>query len=382
MSSTVLSQLQRYLMIFGVLLAFSLLASAQVGLVHVTACGPQSFPATTCVIPPTESGNIIVAAWTSENGGGGTTIASIADNAGNRYQEAAGARATDTGANTMADIWYAQNSVAGATVITITPNPSGTSGTAVIWEFSGLEPFSPLDQTAVLNSQSATTTPLGASVVTKSAAEVVVSLVNSAGTVTGIDSGSSFTSDSAAGDEGGAHFIASSTGTYAPQWTTSTSGTFCSSTVSFKSASSGAGACDLNQDGVVNVVDVQLATNMDLSMLACPTSLDGGVCGSALVQQIVNAALGQGCSVTVSHSVSLTWTASTSPNIAGYNVFRSTASGSGYVQINTGLVTTPSYTDTNVAEGETYYYVTTAVDTSNNQSGYSNQAQATVPTDI
>ena len=382
MSSIVFERVQRYVTVTAGLLSLSILACAQVSLVHVTSCGPQTFPATTCAIPSTGSGNIIVAAWTSGNGGGGTTIASIADNAGNRYQEAAGARATDTGANIMADIWYAQNSVAGATVITITPSPSGTSGTAVIWEFSGLEPFSPLDQTSVLNSQSATTTPLGASVVTTSPAEVVVSLVNSAGTVTGIESGSSFASDSAAGGEGGAHFTASSTGSYAPQWTTSTSGTFCSSTVSFKAARSVGGACDLNQDGLVNVVDVQLATNMDLSMLACPSSLDGGVCGSALVQQIVNAALGQGCSVTVSHSVSLTWTASTSPNIAGYNVFRSTTSGSGYVQINTGLVTTPSYTDTNVAEGEAYYYVTTAVDTSNDQSGYSNQAQATVPTDI
>jgi fibronectin type 3 domain-containing protein len=106
------------------------------------------------------------------------------------------------------------------------------------------------------------------------------------------------------------------------------------------------------------------------------------VCGSALVQQIVNAALGQGCSAAISHSVSLTWTASVSPNISGYNVFRSTTSGTGYVQINTGLVTTTSYTDSNVTAGQTYYYVTTAVDTSNNQSGYSNQAQATVPTDI
>lgn len=323
-----------------------------------------------------------MAAWTSGNGGGGTAIASITDNAGNLYQEAAGARATDTGANTMADIWYAQNSVAGAAVITITPSPSGTSGTAVIWEFSGIEPFTPLDQTAVLNSQSATTTPLGAAVVTTSPAEVVVSLVNSSGAVTGIKSGNSFSSDSVAGGEGGVHFIASSTGSYAPQWTTSTSGTFCSSTVSFRAASSGSSACDLNQDGVVNVVDVQLATNMDLGMLACPGSLNGGVCGSALVQQIVNAALGQGCSATISHSVSLTWTASTSPNIAGYNVLRSTTSGSGFVQINTGLVTTTTYADTNVTAGQTYYYVTTAVDTSNNQSGYSNQAQATVPTDI
>jgi hypothetical protein len=373
--------LRSALLIFG-LLSSSLFTWAQISLVHVTSCGPQTFPATTCSIPSTGNGNLLVAAWTSENGGGGTTIASVTDSAGNVYKEAGGARAADTAANTMADIWYAENSMGGATVVTITPSPSGTAGTAVIWEFLGVEPYSPLDQTAVLNSQSATTTPLGASVVTTSPAEVIVSVANAQGTITSINSGNSFSSDSAAGGEGWAHFIATSKGTYAPQWTTSTSGTYCSSTVSFVAANTGGGACDLNQDGVVNVVDVQLATNMDLGLIPCPADLDGGVCSSALVQQIVNAALGQGCSATVSHSVSLTWTASSSPSIAGYNVYRSTTPGGPYTLLNSALVTTTSYTDNSVAAGETYYYVTTAVNTSNDQSAYSNQAQATVPTTI
>ena len=364
------------------LLSFSLVASAQINLVHATSCGPQSYPASTCTIPSTGSGNLLVAAWTSENGGGGTTIASVTDNVGNVYSEAGGARATDTTANTMTDIWYAQNSVRGATVITITPSPSGTSGTAMIWEFSGVEPFVPLDQTAVLNSQSATTTPLGASVVTTSPAEVVISVANVQGTVTGMKSGNSFTSDSVAGGEGWAHFIASSAGTYTAQWKTNTSGTYCSSTVSFKAASSGGSACDLNQDGAVNVIDVQLAVNIDIGSLSCPPDVDGGVCGSNLVQQVLAAALGEGCTATVSHSVSLTWTASNSPSIAGYNVYRSTTNGGSYTQINSSLVATTSYTDTNVTAGQTYYYVTTAVDTSNNQSAYSTQAQATVPTTI
>jgi len=271
--------------------------------------------------------------------------------------------------------------VAGATVVTITPSPSGTAGTAVIWEFSGVEPYSPLDQTAVLNSQSATTTPLGASVVTTSPAEVIISVANAQGTVTGINSGNSFSSDSTASGEGWAHFIASAVGTYAPQWTTNTSGTFCSSTVSFKAASTGGGACDLNQDGVVNVVDVQLAVNMDLGVLACPASLEGGVCGSALVQQIVNAVLGQGCSATISHSVSLTWTASTSAGVTSYNVFRSNTSGGPYTQLNTTTVAGTSYTDSSVSAGQKYYYVVTAVDGAS-QSANSNQAQATVPTDL
>jgi hypothetical protein len=375
----ILSRVPRNLIPIAGLMSFALLASAQISLVHATSCGSQTFPASTCTIPSTGTGNVLVAAWTSANGGGGTTITSVADNAGNVYTEAGSARATDTAADTMADIWYAENSVAGATVVTITPSPSGTAGTAVIWEFSGVARYAPLDQTAVLNSQSATKSPLGASVVTTSPTEVIVSVANVEGTVTGMKSGNSFSSDSSASGEGWAHFIASSIGTYAPQWTSSTSGTFCSSTVSFLAASSGGGACDLNQDGVVNIVDVQLAVNMDLGLIPCPADINGGVCGPTLVQQIVNAALGEACSATISHSVSLTWSASTSASIAGYNVYRSTTSGGPYTQLNTSLVTTTSYTDASVVAGQTYYYVTTAVNTSSEQSAYSNQAQATVP---
>jgi len=372
-------RLSRSSMLIVGLLCSCHFASAQISLVHVTSCGPQTFPAT-CAIPSTGSGNVLVAAWASNNGGGGTTIASVNDNVGNVYLEAGNARASDASANTMADIWYAKNSLAGATVVTITPSPSGTAGTALIWEFSGVDPNSPLDQTAVINSQAATTTPLGASVVTTSPAEVVISVANVQGTVTGINSGNPFTNDSTANGDGWAHFITASAGSYAPQWTKNTSGTFCSSTVSFKATSSGGGACDLNHDGVVNVVDVQLATNMDLNPTLCPANLDGGVCGQTLVQQIVNAALGEGCSATINYSVSLAWTASTSPNIAGYNVYRSTTSGGPYTQLNSSLVTTFPFIDSTVTAGQIYYYVATAVDTSNNQSAYSSPpAPATIP---
>jgi hypothetical protein len=380
MSSTSSIGVRRSLLLAAGLLSLSILTwGQQISMVHFTTCGPRSFPAP-CTIPSTGTGNVLVIGWAS--GGDGTTITSVSDNAGNIYQEAGSARAINTTANTMTDIWYAENSAPAATTLTITPSSSGITGTALIWEFSGVEPYSPLDQTAVLNSQEATTTPAGAPVATTSPAEVVVSIVNAAGGVNGLSSGNSFTSDSTAGGDGWAHYIATSAGSYAPSWTTGTSGTYCSSTISFKAASTGGGACDLNEDGVVNVVDVQLATNIDLGLIPCPIALDGGTCGPTLVQQIVSAALGQGCSATVSHSVSLNWTASTSPSIAGYNVYRSTVSGGTYTQINTSLVMTNSYTDTNVTAGQTYYYVTTAVDTSNNQSAYSNQAQATVPTNI
>jgi hypothetical protein len=81
-----------------------------------------------------------------------------------------------------------------------------------------------------------------------------------------------------------------------------------------------------------------------------------------------------------SEAVDLSWVASTSPNITGYNVFRGTTTGGPYSQINTGgLVASTTYTDATAAADTTYYYVTTAVNSSNEQSGYSNQVTVTVP---
>jgi hypothetical protein len=365
------------------LLYSCLFASAQISLVHVTPCGSTSpFPATTCSIPSTGSGNLLVVGWTSTTGTGASLLANVSDNVGNSYSEAGTARAVDANptTNDMGDVWYAKNSLPGATVLTITPDPTGTAGTVVIWEFSGADTTAPLEQTAVLDSQAATATPSGASV-TASSNELVISIANVQGRVTSIVPGNPFVSDSTVSGNGWAHLITSSAGSYSPQWN-STSGTYCSSTVSFVASLSGGGggACDLNNDGVVNVADVQLATNMDLGLLSCPADLDGGVCGSALVQQIVNAALGLGCSATISYSVSLTWTASASPNIAGYNVYRSTTSGGPYTQLNSSLVTTFPFIDSTVTAGQIYYYVATAVDTSNNQSAYSSPpAPATIP---
>jgi len=79
------------------------------------------------------------------------------------------------------------------------------------------------------------------------------------------------------------------------------------------------------------------------------------------------------------HSVALSWTASASSGVAGYNVYRSTTSGTGYSKINGSLVTPVSYTDSTVASSATYYYVTTAVDGSGNESAFSNEAAAAIP---
>ena len=222
-------------------------AWGQISLAHVTSCGPGAFPGTSCTIPATGSGHLIVVGWVGAGTNTATTIKSLTDNAGNTYMEAGAARSIDTGTSSVGDIWYAKNSSSGATSIIITPSATVTNGAAVIWEFSGVDVTAPLDQAAVLNSQAPTVTPSGAAVTTSAASEVVISLVAVAPVVTGIHSGNPFTNDSNLFSNGWAHFLTSSAGTYTAQWDQSPAGTYLASTASFSAAGSG-NACDVNHD--------------------------------------------------------------------------------------------------------------------------------------
>jgi fibronectin type 3 domain-containing protein len=65
--------------------------------------------------------------------------------------------------------------------------------------------------------------------------------------------------------------------------------------------------------------------------------------------------------------------------VTGYNVYRASQSGGSYMKLTSFLVTGTSYTDVTVQAGQTYYYVTTAVDSGGNESAYSNEATAVVP---
>ena len=86
---------------------------------------------------------------------------------------------------------------------------------------------------------------------------------------------------------------------------------------------------------------------------------------------------GTGVSV-VSHSVALSWTASTSA-VTGYNTFSGTTSGGPYTKLTTVPTAATAYTDTTVLAGRTYRYVVTAVDSANNESAYSGEITATIP---
>ena len=74
------------------------------------------------------------------------------------------------------------------------------------------------------------------------------------------------------------------------------------------------------------------------------------------------------------HTVSLTWNASSSTDVSGYNIYRApyTSTCGSFAKINPSLNAGTAYTDSNVTDGSSYCYAATTVDTSNNESGYSN----------
>ena len=81
----------------------------------------------------------------------------------------------------------------------------------------------------------------------------------------------------------------------------------------------------------------------------------------------------------IQHSAGLTWNASTS-TVSGYNVYRGTVSGGPYIKVNASLVAVLNYMDlTGVQSGATYFYVTTAIDSSGDESVNSNEVSTTVP---
>lgn len=81
---------------------------------------------------------------------------------------------------------------------------------------------------------------------------------------------------------------------------------------------------------------------------------------------------------TANHVVDLSWKASTSTDVAGYNVYRS-LDGATWKKINASLIASTLYGDSTVANSTTYYYAATAVDISGKESGKSSSIKAIVP---
>ena len=79
-----------------------------------------------------------------------------------------------------------------------------------------------------------------------------------------------------------------------------------------------------------------------------------------------------------SHSVTLSWAAG-SVGVSGYHAYYSTVSGGPFIRMTSGPLSVPSYKDSSVQSGQTYYYVVTTVDSFNRESPYSSEVTANVP---
>ncbi len=78
------------------------------------------------------------------------------------------------------------------------------------------------------------------------------------------------------------------------------------------------------------------------------------------------------------HVVDLSWNASTSSDVTGYNVYRS-PDGASWKKLNAGLVASTLYTDSTVANHSTYYYAATSVNVSGKESSKTQSIKAVVP---
>jgi hypothetical protein len=106
----------------------------------------------------------------------------------------------------------------------------------------------------------------------------------------------------------------------------------------------------------------------------------GSVTGSVTVSSNAPAAVvslsGAGAQA-APHNVTLSWTRSNS-TVNGYMVYSSQVAGGPYTRLTSSAVASPSYTDTSVQNGRTYYYVVTAVGAAGMESDYSNQASVAI----
>jgi len=80
-------------------------------------------------------------------------------------------------------------------------------------------------------------------------------------------------------------------------------------------------------------------------------------CGGGTSQMAYKVAI----QATANHVVDLSWNASTSGDVTGYNVYRS-PDGANWKKINASLIASTLFADSTVANGSTYYYAATAVD--------------------
>jgi hypothetical protein len=169
----------------------------------------------------------------------------------------------------------------------------------------------------------------------------------------------------------------------------SVNGTLSASGSNVVVSSAGTNSAEYTMSGITLPLTIQAGKTATFTMMFRPQSSGSASAKASFVSNASNASLTETLSGTgissggsgsaPTHSVSLTWQASTS-SVAGYNIYRSAVSGGPYTKLNSSPDTATVYTDSAVTAGKTYYYVATAINSSGTESATSNQVTAKVPT--
>jgi len=159
-------------------------------------------------------------------------------------------------------------------------------------------------------------------------------------------------------------------------------GTLTASNSAVTISSDGSTSSEFAISGIQLPVTIQAGKSLGFKVTFTPNA-SGGASGQAgftsnalnspSVEQLTGTGVAQG-----SHTVTLTWQPGDG-NAVGYNAYRSTVSGGPYQEINVALDASTNYVDSTVVSGTTYYYVVTEVNAAGQESAYSNQTTAVVP---
>jgi hypothetical protein len=163
-------------------------------------------------------------------------------------------------------------------------------------------------------------------------------------------------------------------------------------TQTVKISNTGPVAVSITQDAISGsgfTVGVTTPINLNAGQsLSVPVVFDPGAAGTvngsfALVSNgttLLSVPLSGTGLAPLAHSVDVTWAASTSTPLQGYNVYRSAVSGGPYTKLSSTLSpTTLLFTDTTPLSGKQYFYVVTALNTSGAESSASSEVAVSIP---
>lgn len=296
----------------------------------------------------------------------GITTSSVTDSQGNTFTQV-GSQLTSP-ASVSSVVYYAKNIKGGQDTITVSLGSASSLIEVYVAEYAGIDQVNPVDVQAGATGSSATVS--SGSATTNYQGDIVYGFCQGDGSCS---AGSGFTLRSSFSGNLLEDMTVGAPGPYAA--TGSANSGWAMHMVALKPAtttSTSSNACDVNKDGTANVLDVQVAAD---NYVSCPSSSF-----QTFYSQVITGVLSS-CPVSSGlHTVSLSWTASTTSGVS-YNVYRATTSG-GYnysAPLNSSPIAGTSFSDCTVTLGQTYFYVVRAVDGSGNQSGNSSEITAAVP---